>query len=266
MDQIVSETFDKEATKHCDSFCASCMEQNSLCEDCEHFDSIYPQLRPCKRCVIAGVQCKKLAVLAVSMDCESNNANAMKQITANKDQLPPHMRILHGIPDAVHTGKKVFRASANWWLWSDGHRVSNTLLCSLRQFDDIAGPKLRAVISDSDLRNRDRMDYGAILAAVDPSLHAVVNEFSDAHGSLVTTTLFPDPFWKSKGKGVLSSLTDICEGKHFIIASFIEKYSCLLYFSIRTQVVSTFPFFCYLFDVDSFGVNICSQLTDSYIH
>ena len=151
--------------------------------------------------------------------------NAMKPITANEDQLPPHMRILHGIPDAVHTGKKVFRASANWWLWSDGHRVSNTLLCSLRQFDDIAGPKLRAVISDYDLRNRDRMDYGAILAAVDPSLHAVVNEFSDAHGSLVTTTLFPDPFWKSKGKGVLSFLTDICEGKHFIIASFIENKS-----------------------------------------
>ena len=146
------------------------------------------------------------------MDCESNNAACMKKINRSSE-LPPHMLLLHAIPDAVHAGKKVFRSSANWWLLLDGYRINNLIIRSLRQFDNVASLRLRPILRDSALRNRDRMDYGTILECTDPRTHLAIEELSISHGTRATVTLFPDPFWRSKYAGVLASATDICQGR-----------------------------------------------------
>ena len=196
----------------CNSVCYDCLSRKELCESCiSCHKSIYPQLRACSRCVCLNIQCRKLAVLAITMDCESNNALAMRSILERED-LPAHMQLVNAIPDEVHAGKKTFRASANWWLLKDGYRINNMILRSLRQYDDKLGPKLRPVISDSSLRNRDRMDFQAILEATSPKLQSVIADHCETEKK-VTVTLFPDPFWRAKSKGVLDSITDICEGE-----------------------------------------------------
>lgn len=206
-----------DLSKACTSICQACLlnidaGQDDTCEECSPtYSSPFPQLRPCSRCTLAGIPCHKLAVVAVSMDCESNNACAMKRIHTRTD-LPPHMQLLHAIPDAVHAGKKVFRSCANWWLLLDGYRINNSMLRTLRQFDTAASNKLRPVLTDSVLRNRDRMDYGAILECTDSKLHSVIDDLTAVHGTRMTSTLFPDPFWRSKYNGILSSATDICQG------------------------------------------------------
>lgn len=201
----------KEEQVSCDSVCNNCLENDALCEQCvETHTSIYPQLRACRRCLMAGIQCKKLAVMAVSMDCESNNALAMKMIH-QRENIPSHLLLLHAVPDAVHAGKKIYRASANWWLIKDGYRINNVMLRCLRQFDEVSSPLLRPVVSDSALRNRDRMDYGSILEVTNSKVADVLEELQGEAGALVTTTLYPDPFWKQKQKDI-SSTTDICAG------------------------------------------------------
>ena len=198
----------------CNSVCLDCLQGDKLCDTCiDIHTSIYPQLRACSRCLTAEIQCRKIAVLAISMDCESNNAMAMKRIST-KDELDSDMLLLHALPDAVHAAKKVFRASANWWLWVDGHRVNNVMLRCLRQFDEAAADKLRPIISDSVLRNRDRMDFATILNAVDKNLHVTIDGLCEGHdSSLMTTTIVPDPFWRAKKEGVLGSITSICTGR-----------------------------------------------------
>lgn len=124
----------------------------------------------------------------------------------NKEELPAHMQLVQAIPDAVHAAKKAFRASANWWLWVDGYRVNNGMLRCLRQFDKEAAWKLCPIISDSALRNRDRIDFGSIIELVSPELHNAVEELCNENGFLTTTTVVPDPFWKDKAKGILSPM------------------------------------------------------------
>ena len=197
----------------CKSTCEECLKAHQLCDECaESYHSIYPQLRPCSRCVQANIRCNKLAVLAVSMDCEANNAHAMKRIDSKDDEMPTDMLLVHTLPDAVHAGKKVFRASANWWLRFDGYRINNVMLRTLRQFDNAASTEMRPHVSDTALRNRDRMDYGSILECTDPNLAKIIDDLTKQFGTKMTSTLLPDPFWKSKTRGLISSTSDICTG------------------------------------------------------
>ena len=198
----------------CVSECADCTEAG-FCEQC---DSVYgstaaehSQLRPCKRCVVNGVQCKKLVVLAISMDCESNNQTAMN--TMDSDDNPNfHVRLTRSAPDAVHAGKKLYRAVSNWWLRIDGYRVNNIITRCLRTFDATAA-NLRPLVSDSCLRNKDRMDYGAIIECTDKKVQRAVIA-NPAYPETIIT-VFPDPFWKSKSQGLLESVSDICTGITF---------------------------------------------------
>ena len=85
---------------------------------------------------------------------------------------------------------------------------------AVRQFDKAAADKLRPIISDSVLRNRDRMDFATILNAVDKNLHVTIDGLCEGHdSSLMTTTIVPDPFWRAKKEGVLGSITSICTGR-----------------------------------------------------
>ena len=240
----------------CDSVCQDCLLQKDLCDAfVTVHKSIYPQLRACTRCITAGSKCHKLAVLAVTMDCESNNALAMTKMN-DKEELPPHMLLTEAIPDAVHAAKKVFRASSNWWLWMEGHRINNSMLRSVRQFDETAGPKLRPLISDFTLRNRDRMDFGSILESVSPALHAAIGDLCKENGDMLTTTIFPDPFWKSKAKGVLSYITDICEGKRFnegcSVLSFQEIPTFWLLFTLPIDIFHRALFLCFCLPIEEF--------------
>lgn len=198
----------------CDSICKDCIEQKTLCDLCSATNnSIYPQLRACKCCIRSGLKCTRTAVIAVSMDCESNNAKAMDKLGKDRSELPPHLLLTYAVPDAVHAGKKVFRASANWWLWLNGNRINNLMIRSLRQFDESLSPKLKPILSDAMLRNRDRMDYGTILKCVDTKVHTVIKDQCMVSSSLMTTTLHPNPFWKlQKSQELIKSVADMCAG------------------------------------------------------
>lgn len=204
----------------CQSVCIECVANKNrgiheTCDDCSStHSSPYPQLRACARCVATGKRCFKLTVMAVSMDCESNNALAMKMFDTKASDSPPHTLLVHSIPDVVYVGKKVFRASANWWLWLDNVRMNNSMLRTIRQFDTECGGKLKVAISDSSLRNRDRMDYTAILESTSEDLHLIITNQTRDSGSYITHTLYPDLFWKSNNPSLISSTTDICLGKY----------------------------------------------------
>ena len=193
------------------------------CERCTLFHSSpYPQLRACKRCETLGIKCKKLAVLALSMDCESNNAAAMRKLDLKSDSTSPYSLLTYSVPDVVHAGKKVFRAPANWWLLVNGYRVNNSLLRSLRQFDIACSPDLKVVVSDTALRNRDRMDYSSIVQSTGNELQSAIKKHTQSTGSYVTHTFYPDLFWKSRFPSIMGSVTDICLGRS-------EAQSVLLY-------------------------------------
>ena len=179
-------------------------KNESVCESCasEGYDMPFTQLRPCKKCRLMKIKCCKLIVLGISMDCEANNAKAMKMVDLscntplddidepdNSDVIfYAHMRLTKSFPDAVHAGKKLFRAVSNWWLLIDGFHVNNCIIRCLRQFTDCE--KLRAVVSDSSLRNRDRMDYGSILETVNPKVAETINAAAAVTSSqLVTITI-----------------------------------------------------------------------------
>ena len=51
-----------------------------------------------------------------------------------------------------------------------------------------------------------------LLEATSPKLQSVIADHCETEKK-VTVTLFPDPFWRAKSKGVLDSITDICEGE-----------------------------------------------------
>lgn len=62
----------------CNSSCAICSEQNSLCVNCSEkgYTNIDPSLRPCSRCMGKEMQCRKLVVIFSSSDCGSNYKKA----------------------------------------------------------------------------------------------------------------------------------------------------------------------------------------------
>ena len=204
----------------CDCLCKDCIlniSEHELAEPCERctlfHSSPCPQLRACKRCETLGIKCKKLAVLALSMDCESNNAAAMRKLDLKSDSTSPYSLLTYSVPDVVHAGKKVFRASANWWLLVNGYRVNNSLLRSLRQFDIACSPDLKVVVSDTALRNRDRMDYSSIVQSTGKELQSAIKKHTQSTGSYVTHTFYPDLFWKSRFPSIMRSVTDICLGR-----------------------------------------------------
>ena len=80
----------------------------------------------------------------------------------------------------------------------------------LRQFDDLFGPELR---EDFALRGKDRMDYETILECIDTETCKTITTESNSLTTHTTTTLYTNPFWQAKAKGILSSLTGICSGK-----------------------------------------------------
>ena len=215
--QHVDEDIVKSSAVNCSSNCKDCSTDNVLCDRCDGvYSSTYAQLRPCSRCLGMRVQCQKVAVFAVSMDCESNNQSAMNSLD-DKSDCDKHMALTFSVPDAVHAGKKLYRASANWWLYIDGYRVNNSIIRCLRQHDPQLSKPLCSAVSDSCLRNRDRMDYGAILESTDVKVRNVI-ESQTAYD--VTMTVFPDPFWRNKTRNLLQSVTDITVGKP------IRSYAC----------------------------------------
>lgn len=193
---------------NCSCSCKDCEDGDSVCEQCDgKYDHPYSQLRPCARCLSNGLQCQKLIVIGISMDCESNNSAAMKRLDSDQTG---DIKFTRSFPDAVHAGKKLYRASANWWLLLDGYRVNNSIIRCLRQFDDSVCHQLRVAVSDSSLRNRDRMDFGAIIECTNPKVASCIQ--SSRCAPSVTMTLFPDPFWKTKTSGTITTAQDMCLG------------------------------------------------------
>lgn len=207
--------------------CQICIDLDDVCDSCsDTYTSVHAQLRPCLQCLATGTRCKKIAVVGIAMDCEANNAYAMRKLS-NPDSTPLHMTLVSSLPDVVHAGKKLYRASSNWWLLIDGYRVNNSIIRSLRQFETSFNDDLRQVVGDKCLRNRDRMDYGSILQATDPAVNSLIS--SSPHAPSVTVTLLPDPFWRAKTKDVLQSITDICPGKPTFSLVYVCRFEIISY-------------------------------------
>ena len=209
--------------------CWECISRTriiSVTEDDITYTSVHAQLRPCLQCLATGTRCKKIAVVGIAMDCEANNAYAMRKLS-NPDSTPLHMTLVSSLPDVVHAGKKLYRASSNSWWLIEGYRLNISIIRSLRQFETSFNDDLRQVVGDKCLRNRDRMDYGSILQATDPAVNSLIS--SSPHAPSVTVTLLPDPFWRAKTKDVLQSITDICPGKPTFSLVYVCRFEIISY-------------------------------------
>ena len=71
---------EKEATTICKSQCNTCIAMKTVCPVCkgQGQTSVRASLRACQRCLVAGQQCVRAAVLVVVTDCESGNKKAFE--------------------------------------------------------------------------------------------------------------------------------------------------------------------------------------------
>lgn len=116
----------------CNSSCAICSEQNSLCVNCSEkgYTNIDPSLRPCSRCMGKEMQCRKLVVIFSSSHCGSNYKKAMEIhseniATGSNDNDLQHLRAM---PDIVHVVKCLSCSLTNWFLVVEGCRINTSFL------------------------------------------------------------------------------------------------------------------------------------------
>lgn len=73
---------------------------------------------PCDHVILVWkkIQCIKAAVVCVSEDSESRNAEAQKELVREKEeQSDPLLSIISPIPDDVHVAKRKRQSFSNWF-------------------------------------------------------------------------------------------------------------------------------------------------------
>ena len=101
-------------TSACVSKCEECLSIKSMClgRSKQGQVSHLTSLRAYDACLENGVTCNKLAVLAVSTDCEACNKKALLQISdiSESENLAPEfveLELVVPLPDVVHLGKSI---------------------------------------------------------------------------------------------------------------------------------------------------------------
>ena len=144
----------------CNSSCAICSEQNSLCVNCSDkgYGSIDPSLRPCSRCMDKEMQCRKLVVFFNSSDCGSNYKKAMEIHSENiaNGNIDNDLQHLRAMPDIVHVVKCLSRSLTNWFLVVQGYRINTSFLRIIRETEPL-GTQMRRVLPLEAVKQRNRM-------------------------------------------------------------------------------------------------------------
>ena len=122
---------EKEAAAICNSLCNTCIAMKTVCSACKEQGqtNVRPSLRACQRCLDAGQQCVRAAVLVVATDCESGNKKAFEMIAESRTNgtLDPRS-IFICLPDAVHVGKSLKCNFANWMVLLRNERTCLSML------------------------------------------------------------------------------------------------------------------------------------------
>ena len=153
---------EKEAMAICRSHCDTCISTKSVCPECREKGqtSFRSSLRACQRCLEAGHQCVRAAVLVIVTDCESGNKKAFELIAESRMKGTLDSRFMFiCLPDAVHVGKSLKCNFANWTLLLREERACLSMLHTIRNAD----PNLKKILPRDSVLNKDRMDVDCVL-------------------------------------------------------------------------------------------------------
>ncbi|KAJ7394699.1 hypothetical protein OS493_000524 [Desmophyllum pertusum] len=109
---------------------------------------------------------------------------------AAKEDAPPDLYFLAAMPDVVHLGKSLKCSWSNWILWFKGTRSTLAILYNLRrEGEPELRMKLKKLLTEESVRNKDRM-------AVDPILLLTTPELLDVLKSVdrVVYTIVPEKY------------------------------------------------------------------------
>lgn len=201
----------------CVSKCEECLSLKSVCLGCSKQGQVshLTSLRACDACLENGVTCNKLAVLAVSTDCEACNKKALLRISdiSESKNLAPELvelELVVPLPDVVHLGKSIRCSWSDWFINLDGEFSNLVLLRTLRDDADVVvRKKLRKLLSLECVRNKDRMVVEPIVRITRPDVLHVLEEVK-----LVVHKIVPEKyrFWKSNLTGVCPRPIAVCPG------------------------------------------------------
>ncbi|KAJ7351697.1 hypothetical protein OS493_035957 [Desmophyllum pertusum] len=113
-----------------------------------------PALCACTRCLNSGSKCEKVVVVVVTTDCEESNKQALTQLhdDAAKEDAPPDLYFLAAMPDV-------------------GTRSTLAILYNLRrEGEPELRMKLKKLLTEESVRNKDRMAVDRILLLTTPEL------------------------------------------------------------------------------------------------
>lgn len=189
---------------YCVTYCNVCWTAKKVCINCQRGGqtSHFPALRACTRCLNSRSKCEKVAVVVVTTDCEESNKQALTQLhdDAAKGRAPPELSLLAAMPDVVHLGKSLKCSWSNWILWFKGTRSTLAILYNLRrEAEPELRMKLKKLLTEESVRNKDRM-------AVDPILLLTTPELLDVLQSVnrVVYMIVPEKYrmWSSNRPGM----------------------------------------------------------------
>lgn len=170
---VTNNILSPDAPQRCESVCRECIESKSVCEECAAQGQIshHPSLRACKKCLETGRKCTRVAVLAIIVDCEEGNKQAMQSMLDSllDDTMDPMLSLTIPLPDSAHVGKSLKGSFANWFLKLGHERGNLAILRTLRNKGDGKTKKeMRRFLPRNDhVRNKDRQDPSAVLKLTD---------------------------------------------------------------------------------------------------
>ncbi len=218
--------------ERCHSFCQTCFDEKSVCEDCRANGQIshYPALRACESCLSQNEACVKRAMFVITADCETGNKSAFEIIRTSIEEgtIDPNVSTLTVIPDCLHVGKSVKASFCNWWLKLCDERGNIGLLRTLRnRANCITMAKMRKLIPRNDhVKNLDRQDPSAVLALCSNELTSYLSNIG-----YVCHTIIPelDKFTDNNRLGMYPSP----------IAVFVAKFGWLVFLSWDNKLASS---------------------------
>lgn len=190
--------------EYCFAHCDLCWSIKKVCQACEiqGQTSHIPALRACKKCLDRGLKCEKVAVVVVTTDCEESNKQALTQLHYDviNERAPPDLHLLVAMPDIVHVGKSLKCSWSNWILWFNGARSTLAVLYNLRrESEPELRVKLKKLLTEESVRNKDRMAVEPIILLTTPELLELLTSIK-----LAVYTLVPEKYrmWRSNRPGM----------------------------------------------------------------
>ena len=186
--------------------CENCTD-TLICNTCSEkgiSSSTDHLIRPCLSCYKSNKKCVRALVVVEIQDCASINKKVMDKINVEfakdvKDKEPLFKRlIVRAMPDVIHCIKNGKGSDSNWELSVEGDKSNLSQFRSARDDPGPIGDRLRKLISQADVINRDRMCSSAPRNLSQPKVAEVMREVDR-----VVVSLSPEIYLPTK---------DNCEG------------------------------------------------------